>query len=93
MKRTENIIEMVADGVRNQLERQIAAGAKDVHYEQLFGTAYVDVYYTPYAVTVVVSHIDTKHRSPMLESEIVNVLPDWNEVADTIFWEDSKQTA
>lgn len=88
MKRTENIIAMVVDGVRNQLEREIQAGAREVHYEQAFGTAYVDVRYTPYSVTVIVSHIDTKHRSPMLEKEIVNVLPDWNEVYDTIYWEE-----
>lgn len=88
MKRTENIIEMVVDGVRNQLEREIMNGATYVHYEQQFGEAYVDVDYTPWKVTVTVSHKDAAHRSPILESEIVNALPDWSEVRDTIFWDE-----
>lgn len=82
MKRVTNIVEMVRDGVRNYLENEIYLGAKKVHYEQQFGEAYVDVDYTPWKVTVSVSHPDTKHHSPLLERAILDVLPDWSEVED-----------
>lgn len=94
MNKSEKIIIEVAAGVRTQMESYILAGAKGMHFEQVYGNAYVDIeYYSPSVVTVMVSHVDTAHRSPLLEDAIIKALPDWNEVYNAIFWEDSRQTA
>lgn len=94
MNKLEKIITEVASGVRMQMENYILAGAKGMHFEQVYGNAYVDIdYFSPSVVSVMVSHVDTAHRSPLLESEIMKALPDWSEVYNKIFWEDSRQTA
>jgi hypothetical protein len=93
MNKLQTIITEVAAGVRTQMENYILAGAKGMHFEQVYGNAYVDIeYYSPSVVTVIVSHVDTSHSSPLLEGEIMKALPEWSEVYNEIFWED-KQTA
>lgn len=93
MNKLQTIITEVASGVRTTMENHILAGAKGLHYEKVYGNAYIDIeYYSPSVVTVMVSHVDTGHRSPLLEGEIMKALPDWSEVYNEIFWED-KQTA
>ena len=94
MNKLQNIITEVAAGVRTQMEDYILAGSKGMHYEKVYGNAYIDIeYYSPSVVTVMVSHVDTCHRSPLLEGEIMKAIPDWMEVYNTIYWEDSRQTA
>ena len=88
MNKTEMIINEVAAGVRTEMENSIASGCHGMHYEHIVGNAYVDVdvfeehcggYYTV-VESVMVSHFDTRHRSPMLEERIKCVLPDWEEL-------------
>lgn len=94
MNKLETIITEVAAGVRTTMENHILAGAKGLHFEKVYGNAYVDIdYFSPSVASVMVSHVDTAHRSPLLEGEIMKALPDWSEVYNTIYWEDSKQTA
>lgn len=93
MNKSETIITEVAAEVRTMMENHILAGAKGLHFEKVYGNAYVDIdYYSPSVVSVMVSHFDTGHRSPLLEDEILKALPDWSEVYNEIFWED-RQTA
>lgn len=100
MKKLEEIRNQVAAGVRKEMERCILSGVRQLHYEQAFGTAYVDVdiYAHKYPIYTVgvevhVNHIDTQHHSPRLEKSIEAALPSWYTVRDEIMWEDSRQTA
>lgn len=93
MNKLQTIITEVASGVRTTMENHIMAGAKGLHFEKVYGNAYVDIdYFSPSVISVMVSHVDTDHRSPLLEGEILKALPDWGEVYNEIYWEE-KQTA
>lgn len=100
MNKLQTIITEVAAGVRTTMENHIMAGAKGLHYEKVYGNAYVDVDIfvernhgaLQEVAQVLVSHIDTAHRSPLLEEAIAGVLPCWFDMYHKIFWED-KQTA
>lgn len=92
MTTLENIITEVAAGVRMEMEDSILAGAYGMHFEKVYGDAYVDIDifeehrggYIEVIEQVMVSHFDTCHRSPLLESAIKNVLPDWWEVKNSM---------
>lgn len=93
MKKLENIIKDVAAGVRNEMEDSIRSKVRRLHFEKSYGEAYVDVdYLSPSVVMVSASHIDTAHRSPLLEGAILDALPDWYEVYNDIM-EQERQTA
>ena len=96
MKKSFEIINQVAEEVRKEMEQSIIEGASSMHYEKMVGDAYIDVEITEQSVgccltmvvDVIVSHYDTGHRSPLLESETKRALPDWYEVQDSMIREE-----
>lgn len=100
MTKLETIICQVAAGVREEMEQSIMRGAYGMHFEQVYGDAYVDIdifeeergYYVDVIEQVMVSHFDTAHRSPRLEQAIREVIPDWWEVK-TFMMGEERQSA
>lgn len=101
MNKLQTIITEVAAEVRKEMEQSILKGAYGMHFEKVYGNAYVDIDIfvernhgaLQEVAQVMVSHIDTAHRSPLLEEAIAGTLPCWFDMYHKIFWEDSRQTA
>lgn len=85
MKKLQSIIYDVLVDVRKDMEKAILMGANGIHYEREYGDAYIDVEiykekrnnYIFENSEVLVNHIDTKHKSPLLEQAIKDALPSW----------------
>ena len=92
MVQLEQVLKDVRMGVQDMMERTVINGDTDFHYEQRFGTAYVDIDfcetcscgYVTGNITVHVSHEDGRKCSPLLEKAIRSVLPKWFDVKDEI---------
>lgn len=101
MNKLQNIINEVVAGVRTTMQDQILSGSYGMHYEHICGDAYIDIdifeenrggYYVVIE-QVMVSHVDTAHRSPLLEQAIKAVLPDWYEMKEELMDGGMRQTA
>lgn len=92
MTRTERILDEVKAGVLAKMEDTILGGDNRFHYEQEFGTAWVDidfheVYCGAFMIDdwdVHVAHEDGHKESPMLEQALRAVMPDWFKVKEEL---------
>lgn len=101
MSKLQTIIYDVAVEVRKEMASAIFNGSKGMHYEKAYGDAYVDIdiylkIENNYVIVVkeaIVSHVDTQHKSPLLEKAIFDVLPNWFDMYENIKDEVRKQIA
>lgn len=91
MKKIQEIIKAVADGVREAMKDAIESGYDYINYEKVYGDAavYVDVKEVRLRggmyiddVDVCVYHAETGHQSPRLEQAIRNAVPDWFKIKE-----------
>ena len=92
MSKLQTIIYDAAVGVRKEMAEAIFNGAKGMHFEKVYGDAYVDIdiflefkdNYVFEVKEVMISHCDTQHKSPLLEKAIYDVLPNWFDMYENI---------
>ena len=88
----ENILSEVRTGVQEMMEQTIIGGDNRFHYEKEYGTAYIDidfheVYCGAFMIDdfdIHVSHEDACKESPMLESALRAVMPDWFKIKEEL---------
>ena len=91
MKKIQQIIREVADGVLDAMKDAIMSGYDYVNYEKVYGDAavYVDVREVRLRggmyiddTDVCVYHAESGHQSPRLEKAIREAIPNWFKVKD-----------
>lgn len=100
MKKVDSIILDIAIGVRKEMESAMMKGAYGMHFEKSYGNAYIDVdiflerknNYIFEVQDVMVSHVETLHKSPLLEQAVKRVLPSWFKMQNELMMEE-RQTA
>lgn len=91
MKKIQQIIREVADGVLDAMKDAIMSGYDYVNYEKVYGDAavYVDVREVRLRggmyiddTDVCVYHAESGHQSPRLEKAIREAIPNWFKVKE-----------
>ena len=93
MKKIQEIIKAVADGVLDAMKDAIESGYDYVNYEKVYGDAavYVDVREVRLRggmyiddLDVCVYHAESGHQSPRLEKAIRDAVPNWFKVKEEV---------
>lgn len=93
MKKMQEIIKAVADGVLEAMKEAIRDGYDYMNYEKVYGDAavYVDVREVRLRggmyiddMDVCVYHAESGHQSPRLEQAIRSAMPDWFKVKEEV---------
>lgn len=93
MKKIQEIIKAVADGVLDAMKDAIESGYDYVNYEKVYGDAavYVDVREVRLRggmyiddLDVCVYHSESGHQSPRLEKAIRDAVPNWFKVKEEV---------
>ena len=93
MKKIQEIIKAVADGVLDAMKDAIESGYDYVNYEKVYGDAavYVDVREVRLRggmyiddLDVCVYHAEGGHQSPRLEKAIRDAVPNWFKVKEEV---------
>ena len=93
MRKSEAIIESVRKGMREAMMDAARDGETRCGYSQQVGEAWVDIESREVVMLwggimtvhdVHVSHVDTLHHSPLLESAIEGVLPEWEDIEEEV---------